>query len=62
MAYGTFKPVIDTQLAEIRAAGLYKTERQLLGPQGTQVRVAAGCGHAPDTQAHLGQVLARLHA
>ena len=53
MAYGTFKPVIDTQLAEIRAAGLYKTERQLLGPQGTQVRVAAGCGHAPDTVLNL---------
>ncbi len=53
MAYGTFKPVIDTQLAEIRAAGLYKTERQLLGPQGAQIRVASGRGHAPDTVLNL---------
>jgi glycine C-acetyltransferase len=53
MAYGAFKSVIDAQLAEIRAAGLYKTERQLLGPQGAQVRVASGRGHAPDTVLNL---------
>nr|MBI3612160.1 glycine C-acetyltransferase [Nitrospirota bacterium] len=53
MAYRTFKPVMDAQLAEIRAAGLYKTERQLVGPQGAQVRVASGHGHAPDTVLNL---------
>ncbi len=53
MAYRSFKPVMDAQLAEVRAAGLYKTERQLLGPQGAQVRVASGRGHAPDTVLNL---------
>ncbi|TAJ10841.1 MAG: glycine C-acetyltransferase [Nitrospirae bacterium] len=53
MAYRTFKPVMDARLAEIRAAGLYKTERQLVGPQGAQVRVASGHGHAPDTVLNL---------
>ncbi len=42
MAYRSFKKIIEQQLAEIRAAGLYKTERQLLGPQGSQIRVAQG--------------------
>jgi glycine C-acetyltransferase len=40
MAYQSFKKVIDEQLAAIRSAGLYKTERRLLGPQGAQIRVA----------------------
>jgi glycine C-acetyltransferase len=40
MAYSSFKKIIDQQLAEIRAAGLYKTERQILSPQGSEVRVA----------------------
>ncbi len=40
MAYGSLKQVVEAQLAEIRAAGLYKTERQLLGPQGSEIRVA----------------------
>lgn len=40
MAFNSFKRVIDEQLANIREAGLYKTERRLLGPQGTHVRVA----------------------
>lgn len=39
MAYGSFKRVIEELLAGIRSAGLYKAERQLLGPQGAQVRV-----------------------
>lgn len=39
MAYGSFKRVIEELLAGIRSAGLYKSERQLLGPQGAQVRV-----------------------
>ena len=42
MAYDKIKPLIEQQLAEIRAAGLYKTERVLLGPQGGSIRVAQG--------------------
>lgn len=42
MAYTSFKKAVEAQLAEIRAAGLYKTERQLLGPQGAEIRVAQG--------------------
>src|SRR2546430_7541702 len=42
MAYDKVKPLIEQQLAEIRAAGLYKTERILLGPQGGSIRVAQG--------------------
>jgi glycine C-acetyltransferase len=39
MAYRSFKKVIDEQLADIRSAGLYKAERQILGPQGGEVLV-----------------------
>ncbi|MBI3603554.1 MAG: glycine C-acetyltransferase, partial [Nitrospirae bacterium] len=46
MAYRTFKQVVDERLAEIRSAGLYKTERQLLGPQGAEIRVAQAPGQA----------------
>src|SRR3989442_5957359 len=42
MAYDKVKPLIEQKLAEIRAAGLYKTERILLGPQGGSIRVAQG--------------------
>jgi glycine C-acetyltransferase len=42
MAYSSLKQVIKIQLEEIRSAGLYKTERQLLGPQGGKIRVAQG--------------------
>ncbi len=42
MAYSSLKTIITQQLAEIRAAGLYKHERQLLSPQGTDIRVAQG--------------------
>lgn len=42
MAYRSFKAVIEQQLADIRSAGLYKNERQLLGPQGAQIRVLQG--------------------
>ena len=42
MAYRSFKAVVQQQLSEIRAAGLYKTERRLLSPQGAEVRVAEG--------------------
>lgn len=42
MAYTSLKKVLDQQLADIRAAGLYKRERQLLGPQDAEIRVAQG--------------------
>ncbi len=42
MAYESLKKVLVQQLADIRAAGLYKHERQLLSPQGTDIRVAQG--------------------
>lgn len=42
MAYTSFKKILDQQLAEIRAAGLYKTERQILSPQSAEVRVTQG--------------------
>lgn len=42
MAYGSLKRMVEEQLAGIRAAGLYKAERQLLGPQGAEIRVAQG--------------------
>jgi glycine C-acetyltransferase len=42
MAYNSLKKILDQQLAEIRAAGLYKTERQILSPQGSEIRVAQG--------------------
>jgi glycine C-acetyltransferase len=38
--YDAFKPHLAAQLAEIRHAGLYKSERVLSTPQGTHVRVA----------------------
>jgi glycine C-acetyltransferase len=42
MAYTSLKTVLTQQLADICAAGLYKHERQLLSPQGTDIRVAQG--------------------
>ncbi|WP_447978235.1 glycine C-acetyltransferase [Candidatus Nitrospira bockiana] len=42
MAYESLKEAVTRQLAEIREAGLYKTERLLLGPQGASVRVSQG--------------------
>jgi glycine C-acetyltransferase len=36
--YATVRKELDTSLAEIRAAGLYKTERQLASPQSAHVR------------------------
>jgi glycine C-acetyltransferase len=42
MAYDSFKKIVSERLADIRAAGLYKSERQILGPQGAEVRVAQG--------------------
>ncbi len=40
MAYDSLKQVLSAQLADIRAKGLYKTERRILGPQGSDITVA----------------------
>lgn len=42
MAYTSLKHVLDAQLADIRAKGLYKAERRILSPQGSDIRVAQG--------------------
>ncbi|MCE9536891.1 MAG: aminotransferase class I/II-fold pyridoxal phosphate-dependent enzyme, partial [Nitrospirae bacterium] len=42
MAYHSFKKSVSARLADIHAAGLYKSERQILSPQGTEIRVAQG--------------------
>src|SRR5574341_588562 len=42
MAFRSFQQVVEQQLADIRSTGLYKTERQLLGPQGAEIRVQQG--------------------
>ena len=42
MAYHSLKKTVSERLAEIRAAGLYKSERQILSPQGAEIRVAQG--------------------
>ena len=42
MACQAFQKVVEEQLAEIKSAGLYKTERQILGPQHAEIRVAQG--------------------
>ena len=42
MAYNSLKTATEQQLTDIRAAGLYKTERKILGPQSGQIHVAQG--------------------
>jgi len=42
MAYTSLKHLIQAQLEDIRSAGLFKGERQILGPQGAHIRVAQG--------------------
>lgn len=42
MAYDSLKQVLDTHLAEIRSQGLYKGERRLLSPQGSEIQVTQG--------------------
>lgn len=42
MAYSHFKKVLQSQLADIRSRGLYKSERRMLGPQGSDILVAQG--------------------
>ncbi len=44
MAYSSFKKTLDERLAEIRAAGLYKTERIITSPQGAEISVTPGVG------------------
>ena len=40
--FGPIQNHLQTQLAEIRAAGTYKSERVILSPQGTAIRVSDG--------------------
>ena len=40
--YGGFQKHVESQLAEVRAAGTYKTERVIITPQGTTIRVSDG--------------------
>ncbi len=42
MAYDSLKKVLNTQLADIRVKGLYKSERPILGPQGSDILVSQG--------------------
>ncbi|MBH0196476.1 MAG: glycine C-acetyltransferase [Nitrospira sp.] len=42
MAYDSLKSVLQQQLADIRAKGLYKSERRILGPQGPDILVDRG--------------------
>jgi glycine C-acetyltransferase len=42
MAYDSLKKALQQQLAEIRAKGLYKSERRILGPQGSDILVDQG--------------------
>ena len=37
-----FQRLLQAQLAEIRSCGLFKAERQILGPQGAHIRVSQG--------------------
>ncbi len=40
--YKTLKPILDRELSEIRKAGLYKTERIISSPQGSEIRLSNG--------------------
>ena len=42
MAYASLKQVLTSQLTDIRAKGLYKSERRILSPQGSDILVAQG--------------------
>ncbi|MCP9440065.1 MAG: glycine C-acetyltransferase [Nitrospira sp.] len=42
MAYRSLKHALDQRLADIRAKGLYKSERRLLGPQGVEILADQG--------------------
>src|SRR5215213_3351941 len=40
--FGNFQQHLQQQLAEIRSAGTYKSERVIMTPQGTTIRVSDG--------------------
>lgn len=40
--YKTLQPVLQKELAEIKEAGLYKTERVIITPQGAEIKVEGG--------------------
>jgi len=40
--YNTLKPVLQQELSEIEAAGLYKRERVIISPQGADIEVQGG--------------------
>jgi glycine C-acetyltransferase len=42
MAYSSFKKILQSQLTDIRSRGLYKFERRMLGPQGSDILVSQG--------------------
>ncbi|MBH0202318.1 MAG: glycine C-acetyltransferase [Nitrospira sp.] len=42
MAYDSLRQVLTAQLADIRSKGLYKSERHILGPQGSDILVSQG--------------------
>ena len=42
MAYFSIKKAVQQTLDDIRSAGLLKTERHILSPQGSEIRVANG--------------------
>jgi len=45
--YGAMKQALEQELEEIRAAGLYKEEREILTPQGADIRVVYPEGNPP---------------
>lgn len=40
--YETLKPVLEAEITEIKAAGLYKQERVITSPQGAEITVSTG--------------------
>jgi glycine C-acetyltransferase len=40
--YGAFKDYLQKELGAIEAAGLFKKERQILGPQGAEISISGG--------------------
>jgi glycine C-acetyltransferase len=50
MAYASFKTAVQEQLAGIKETGLYKNERQILGPQGAEITVSRGVPGQPQRE------------
>ncbi|MBN2537760.1 glycine C-acetyltransferase [candidate division WOR-3 bacterium] len=46
MAYGKIKEFLQTELKDVREAGLYKEERYIYGPQGADIKVEFPAGAA----------------